>query len=133
MSPEYDLEEFKRRFPNLYNEIFGGRTKKLSLRVIIDPWRGYIPTAVDYIRRCRTVEEAFEVINYLVKHGELPPGEAEKLRHKLMEGGLEAFGNRKEDNYYYKQAMRYRSVVKATKINSNQEDRDTDEYIDKPE
>lgn len=108
MCPEYDAEEFRKRYPKLADEMFGRKAMKLSLKVsILDPWRGYIPTVVDYIRRCRTVEEAFEVIDYLVKHNELSLEEAEKLKAKLREGGIDAFGGRKEDNYYYKQAMRY--------------------------
>ncbi|MEM4661197.1 MAG: DUF2095 family protein [Desulfurococcaceae archaeon] len=114
MCPEYNVEEFKRRYPRLADEVFGGKAMKLALRVsILDPWRGYIPTAVDYIRRCRTVEEAFEVIDYLVKRNELSFEEAERLRAKLREGGIDAFGGRKEDDYYYKQAMRYWGVART--------------------
>lgn len=114
MSPEYDVEEFKKKFPNLAGEIFEGRTKNIAVRVsTVDPWRGYVPTVIDYIRRCRTVEEAFEVIDYLVKRKELSPEEAEKLVEKLKAGGIEAFGGRKEDNYYYKQAQRYWSTLRS--------------------
>lgn len=129
MCSDYDIEEFKKRFPGLAGEIFGGKTKKIALRMtIIDPWRGYVPTAVDYIRRCRTIEEAFEVIEYLVKRNELSHEEAEKLRVKLREGGIDAFGGRKEDNYYYKQAMRYWSVIKARVTQSNEDINSEEEY-----
>lgn len=114
MCPEYDVEEFKRRYSKLADEMFRGKAMRLTLKVsVIDPWRGYVPTVIDYIRRCRTVEEAFEVIDYLVKHDELSLEEAEKLKAKLREGGIDAFGGRKEDNYYYKQAMRYWGFARA--------------------
>ncbi|MCC6041916.1 MAG: DUF2095 family protein [Desulfurococcaceae archaeon] len=108
MSQEYEIEEFKKRFPHLAEEILSGKTKSIRLKVhIIDPWRGYVPTAVDYIRRCKTIEEAFEVLDYLVKRNELSLEEAEKYKELLRNGGIEAFGGRKEDNYYYKEARKF--------------------------
>lgn len=125
MCPEYDVEEFKRRYPKLADEMFREKAARLTFKVsVADPWRGYIPTAVDYIRRCRTVEEAFEVIDYLVKHNELPPQEAEKLKVKLKEGGIDAFGGRKEDDYYYKQAMRYWGIARTRKTKPVRETND---------
>ncbi len=113
---EYDLEEFKKKFPRLAKEMFSDEAKKLELRVemgLPDPWRGYVPTVVDYIRRCKSVEEALEVVNYLAKRGELEAEEAEELKKILMSNGIEAFGGRKEDDYYYKQARKYWQLVRA--------------------
>ncbi|MGC8982391.1 MAG: DUF2095 family protein [Desulfurococcaceae archaeon] len=113
---EYDLEEFKKKFPRLAKEMFSDEAKKLELRVemgLPDPWRGYVPTVVDYIRRCKSVEEALEVIDYLAKRGELEAEEAEELKKILMSNGIEAFGGRKEDDYYYKQARKYWQLVRA--------------------
>ncbi|MEM2024794.1 MAG: DUF2095 family protein [Desulfurococcaceae archaeon] len=118
LSQEFDLEEFKKRFPKLAEEIFGDKANKpnqIKLTVdveTLDPWRGYVPTSVDYIRRCNTVEEANEVIDYLLRRGELSEPEAEKLREILRRGGIDAFGGKKEDNYYYKQAKRYWSMIR---------------------
>ncbi|MEM1774991.1 MAG: DUF2095 family protein [Desulfurococcaceae archaeon] len=115
---EYDIEEFKKKFPWLAKEILEGETEKITLRVktgLPDPWRGYVPTVVDYIRRCKTVDEAFKVIEYLLRRGELTTEEAEELKRKLESGGIEAFGGRKEDDYYYKQARKYWQMVKAMK------------------
>lgn len=113
---EFDIEEFKKRFPKLAEEIFGGTAKKITLRVhmsLPDPWRGYVPTVVDYIRRCKTVEEAYEVIDYLLRRRQLSEDEAEELKKILRNGGIEAFGGTKEDDYYYKQARKYWQLVKA--------------------
>ncbi|MEM0003915.1 MAG: DUF2095 family protein [Desulfurococcaceae archaeon] len=108
MVPEYDVEDFKKKFPRLADEMFSGNPKQLKLRMRnIDPWRGYVPTVVDYIRRCKSVEEAFEVIEYLVRRNELSTKEADELKEKLRNGGIEAFGGRKEDDYYYRYARRY--------------------------
>lgn len=116
MSQEFDIEDFKKRFPRLAEEILSDRYDQLKLRVDIrtlDPWRGYTPTPVDYIRRCKTVEEAYEVIEYLLKRGELSEERARELKEILKKGGIEAFGGKKEDNYYYRQAKRYWNALRA--------------------
>lgn len=106
--PEYEIDEFKKKYPRLADEILSGKTKQNNLQIqLLDPWRGYVPTVVDYIRRCKTVEEAFEVLDYLVKRGELTQEQAEKYREVLRSGGIEAFGGRKEDDYYYREAVKY--------------------------
>lgn len=102
---EYDVDEFKRKYPHLYKEISEGIAPSLRLRVSFDPWRGYIPTPVDYIRRCKTVEEAKEVLDYLLSRKEISEAEYAQLMDTLMKGGIEAFGGRKPDNYYYKAAV----------------------------
>lgn len=113
---EFNIDEFRKRFPKLAEEIFGGSSKKIELRVqmnLPDPWRGYVPTPIDYIRRCKTVEEALNVVDYLLRKGELSEEEAEELKKILRNGGIEVFGGKKEDDYYYKQARRYWQLVKA--------------------
>lgn len=122
MSHEYDVEDFKKKFPKLSDELLSGKTKSLKLHVeIIDPWRGYVPTVVDYIRRCRTVEEAFEVVDYLVRRNELPVEEGEKIKEMLRSNGIEAFGGRKEDDYYYKEARRYWNTIKRRLLTNIEE------------
>jgi hypothetical protein len=115
LSHEFDVEEFKRKFPKLAEEIFSNKTKQLTLRVesgFSDPWRNYVPTVVDYIRRCKTVEEAIRVVEYLAGRGELSSDEAEELKKILLTQGLEFFGSRKEHDYYYKEAKRYWSLMR---------------------
>jgi hypothetical protein len=122
MSSEYDVEDFKKKYPRLADELLRGKTKHLKLKVeLIDPWRGYVPTVVDYIRRCKSIEEANEVLDYLVKRSELTIEEAEKYREILRNGGIEAFGGRKEDNYYYKEARRFWSRIRREQIKSELE------------
>jgi len=103
---EWDIEEFKKKFPNLAKEILenkGSVHVKISLRNN-DPWRGYEPNVYDFIRRANTVEQALEVIDFLVKRGELSKEEAEKIRRKLLEKGLHAFGPKKDFGWYLKMA-----------------------------
>ena len=108
------IDEFRKKFPHLAREILDGEGLGLTIDIqsqkekrLPDPWRGYTPGPQDYIRRCKTVEEALEVIDYLEKHGELSKEEAEEYRTLLSKYGLKYFGSRKEDDYYYKKAYEY--------------------------
>jgi len=107
------IDEFRRKYPHLAREILDGEGLGIALEiesdkpVLDDPWRGYLPGVVDYLRRCKTVDEAFQVLDYMEKHGEITREEAEKYRSIIREHGLEYFGPRKEDDYYYKTAVKY--------------------------
>ena len=104
--PEYSREEFRRLFPNLAREI-----ERRSMVINIDGIRSTpeeaekiattkLPTAVDYLRRCDNDEEAREVINYLLKRGEISEEEAEKLLEQLEKEGVRSFGSRKTPGHY---------------------------------
>lgn len=102
---EMDIAELKRRFPHLYKEIIEGRGRLVSAYIdysgrSADPWRGFEPGPIDFLRRARTVEEALEVIDYLEKRGELEKDKASELRRLIREKGLGALGPRKKDGYY---------------------------------
>uniref|UniRef100_A0A7J3PKP6 DUF2095 domain-containing protein n=1 Tax=Staphylothermus marinus TaxID=2280 RepID=A0A7J3PKP6_STAMA len=107
------IDEFRKKYPNLAREILDNEGLSLTIKfenkeyVLDDPWRGYIPKVDDYIRRCKTVDEAVEVIDYLEKNGEITSDEARSYREILREKGLEYFGPRKTDDYYYKKAYEY--------------------------
>jgi len=113
---EWDLETFKKLFPNLYKEIVEGK-----MSVSIDSVRtsaeeaektasvpknpiypGFTPGAIDFIRRCSSEQEALEVIDYLERTGEITEEYANKLRQQLKEKGLRSFGPKKEYGYYQK-------------------------------
>lgn len=109
---EIDEEEFKKIFPNLYREII---KKKMSLRIDsirteegeknfeeVEKHETYMPTAIDYLRRCENDKEGEEVISYLENKGEISHEYAEELRTQLREKGIRSFGSKKEDGYYLK-------------------------------
>ncbi len=105
-----NIREFKKKYPNLARELLNDEGLGITVsfeRKLDDPWRGYLPGPIDYIRRAKDVEEALKVIEYLEKRGEITKDEAEYYREKLIKEGIEAFGPRKEDNYYYKKALEY--------------------------
>lgn len=109
------IDEFRKRFPHLAKEMLDDNELEITVHFDdvesdvkpIDPWHNYTPTVVDYIRRCKTVEEAYEVIDYLEKRGEISSDEARMYREKLEKEGLRSFGPMKEDDYYYKEAYNY--------------------------
>ncbi len=105
-------EWFKRLFPHLAKEMESGRSRVTSADVEGAPeeraegnerkWAGYVPDAVDFIRRCETQEQAEEIIGYLEEKGEIPSERAADLRRQLEDEGLESFGSRKEEGFYHK-------------------------------
>jgi len=114
---EVDKEKFRKAFPHLAEEIEKG-VQKISISAVRwevavgeeiastgtrrDPWAGYMPDAVAFIRRCDTEEQALEIIDYLERKGRITPEYADKLRRQLKEKGLRSFGPKKEPGYYFR-------------------------------
>ena len=118
---EFDKETFKKLFPNLAREMEFGENK-ISINSIrtdmeegektasekrrnrVDPFAGYDPDVIDFLRRCDTEEQAEEIIAYMEKRGEITSEYAAQLRKQLKEKGVRSFGHKKEENYYLKRA-----------------------------
>ena len=106
-------DEFRRKFPHLAKEI---EDKEMSVRIDSvrtepveeerETFSGHTPDAIDFVRRCDTVEEALEIINYLEKRGELSFDQAVRLRAQLKTHGLRSFGPKKEVGYYERRGKR---------------------------
>ena len=105
-----DKEKFRLLFPNLARELEEGKSFKIdSVRSeqesgehhnTID-LKGYDPDVIDFIRRCSKEEEAIEIIKYMQNRGEISNAYSEKLLKQLFEKGLESFGSKKGDGYYF--------------------------------
>ena len=114
MSVGWDWERFKRMFPHLAKEIEDG---VMTFRIGGIRWSDRSeefdelrnPDVISFIRRCRTVEEAEQVIDFMEKRGEISKEYAEALRRQLHEKGLRSFGEYKPPGYYFKKYYR-RSV-----------------------
>ncbi|MEM2850173.1 MAG: DUF2095 family protein [Candidatus Bathyarchaeia archaeon] len=107
---EMSCEEFKKKFPNLAREI-GGKVQTVNIEGV----RTYdaenfdelkMPDAVSYLRRCKTEEQALEVIDYLERKGEITKDYADTLRKQLKEKGVRSFGSFKEPDYYMRKYYR---------------------------
>jgi hypothetical protein len=62
--------------------------------------KGYVPNVFDYIRRCDSVDEAFQIIDFLVSRGELPEKVAGVIKRRIREKGLRFYGPKKQVGYY---------------------------------
>jgi len=120
----YDQKELEKYYPHLFSEISGKKKsiKMDSVELEVEstpPIKKYSPPeelvnpgAIDFIRRCKTKEEALEIMDYLLKKEELTPDKYNELKKLILnEGGLkkliEESGGFKEkgyylDKYYYK-------------------------------
>jgi hypothetical protein len=100
-----EKKEFKKKYPKLAAEIESGEGKadiefnakrpKPSRK-----FAGYDPDAIDFIRRCTTEDQAYEIIEYLEKRGEVTKEAADELCLQLREEGLRSFGRKKEHGFY---------------------------------
>ena len=98
-------EEFKKKFPKLAEEMDKGVSKADVEFEVKKPapsrkFAGYDPNVVDFIRRCKTDDQAYEIIEYLEKRGEVSKEEAEKICAQLKGEGVRSFGKLKEAGYY---------------------------------
>ncbi|MCL2256986.1 MAG: DUF2095 domain-containing protein [Candidatus Bathyarchaeota archaeon] len=123
-----DKRSLKKAFPHLYRELDEDSENKISIDAvrdspeaaenivdiddvseeeflkpikIVDKLRHFNPTAVDFIRRCDTDEQAQEIILYLQKRGELTREQVQELECTLKQKGVRGFGPKKEENYYF--------------------------------
>jgi len=112
---EIDVKELRRKYPNLARElekrimcieVRGSRTSDEDFQV-------GMPDAIDYIRRCKNVQEAEEVIGFLERTNQISRTKASELREQLYSQGLESFGPRKEFGYYTKKYYTKRMSAKT--------------------
>ncbi len=86
-----------------------------------DPFRGYDPSVVDFLQRCRTEQEGVEIVTFLVKQGELTGKEGEAIVKQIREKGIRSFGEYRRSGYYDKQARRKQfSTHKETKAEDSE-------------
>lgn len=102
-----ERDEFKKKFPTLAKEMEEG-VGKADIKFQPTPpkakrrFAGYDPDVYDFIRRCKTNEQAEEIIEYMRSKGEITEEKADELLNQLNEEGLQSFGSRKEESYYEK-------------------------------
>ncbi len=105
--------DFKETFPAISEEMDTGRTKKYKIdgvRTLSEdskstPKDPFTTTVVDYIRRCDTVKQAIEIVEYLLKQGEISAADAREIKKQLKANGVRSFGAKKESGYYLRQGI----------------------------
>ena len=99
---EYDIADFEKSLPNLYNEL---NNKKNPSKIKIDGIKHEKnepqgPSAIEFIQRCKNIKEALEIIEFLKDHGEITENDAIFLQKKIENEGLETFGPKKTFGHY---------------------------------
>jgi len=110
-----DEERFRKAYPALSKELEAGTTQEYTIdgvrRMSEDQGEQtadegtFLPNAIDYIRRCDTVPQAIEIVDYLLNRGELTTGQARDIKRQLKSEGLRSFGAKKEKDHYLKHGL----------------------------
>ena len=103
-------EEFRKSFPALSRELETEKTMEYKIDGVRtmseEPEEKsadagtFLPNAIDYIRRCDTVPQAIEIVDYMVNRGELTTTDANTIKKQLKADGLRSFGVKKEKDHY---------------------------------
>jgi hypothetical protein len=97
----WDRRDFRRLFPSLSEPLERSEVAEDEVKARPkEPLSGFMPGPEDYLARCRTDEEAVEVINFLHRRGEISREVFEKLSRRIAEDGVRSFGPLREDGYY---------------------------------
>ncbi|MHA1476404.1 MAG: DUF2095 family protein, partial [Promethearchaeota archaeon] len=89
--------------PHLSSELIKGE-KKINIQGIENDIPD--PGTIDFIRRCKTKEEAFEIIDFLLKRKEISLEEFQSLKDQIKNQGLSSFGSHKKKGYYERKYKR---------------------------
>ncbi|TFH09075.1 MAG: DUF2095 domain-containing protein [Candidatus Thorarchaeota archaeon] len=103
-------DEFRRNFPALSKELEEENTQAFPIdgvRTVSEESESkdeekinYTPDVVDYIRRCDTLTQANEIVDFLAKQGEITDGQARAIKSQLKSDGIRSFGAKKEKDHY---------------------------------
>ncbi len=103
-------EDFRRDLPALNKELKEGNTRSFKIdgvRTMSDESTeskeekiAYTPDVVDYIRRCDTLTQANEIVEFLVKQDEISPAQGRAIKAKLKADGIRSFGAKREKDHY---------------------------------
>lgn len=128
----YDKQELSEKFPHLIDEITGKKkTVKIeSVEGTINPLNFnsgkthpkelVSPSAIDFIRRCTTIEEAFTILDYLLKREEISKSDYDSYKSQIqqeenLKNFIDKHGGFKSPGYYEK---KYRERIRE-KPNQN--------------
>ena len=105
-------EEFRRNYPALSKELEEGTAQSFQIdgvrTVSEEPNEeqvSYTPDVVDYIRRCDTLNQANEIVDFLMRQGELTQNQARAIKSQLKSEGIRSFGSKKEKDHYLRHGL----------------------------
>jgi len=112
---QIDKKRFKSIFPHLSEEMENkhNRVAISSIRsdvqtgehAVSKRFDGYVPDAIDFIRRCDNEKQAEEIIDFLEKRHEINSAYARRLKRQLRKKGVRSFGPKKQDGYYSREGI----------------------------
>ena len=136
----YDKEELKKYYPHLISEISNNekimkidsvstkieKNAKKTPKKYQDciPKELINPGAIEFIRRCIKIEEAFKILNYLLDRNEINLDEYNTFKNQLKnENDLKEFINKhggfKNPGYYERKY--YKKKVKSHELSKNED------------
>ncbi|MHA2027727.1 MAG: DUF2095 family protein [Candidatus Thorarchaeota archaeon] len=102
--------EFREAFPSLSKELEENSTKTYKIdgvRTMSEDSEStksermaFEPDVVDYIRRCDTMSQAMEIVEFLLKQSEITTAQAKEIKSQLKADGIRSFGSKKEKDHY---------------------------------
>lgn len=101
--------EFREVFPALNKELEEKTTKTFKIdgvRTMAEETESkgeaktFTPDVIDYIRRCDTESQAFEIVDFLMKQNEINASQAREIKSQIKADGLRSFGAKKEKDHY---------------------------------
>jgi hypothetical protein len=102
-------EDFRQSFPALAKELEEESTQSFKIDGVrtmseesnqSQEKQTYTPDVVDYIRRCDTVPQAVEIVDFLAKQGEITATQAKAIKAQIKAEGIRSFGAKKEKDHY---------------------------------
>lgn len=90
---EIDKKKFREEYPNLCKEL-EGEEMVAPIHGIRSEDKISDLDIIRVIRRCDNEEQVIEIINYMLRRGELPQEYADNLIKQLKEKGLRSFGSK---------------------------------------
>ena len=124
LTVDYDRDDFERSLPNLAKELTNrNHPNAINIdRFEIDENEEsggdeMQPSAIGFLRRCHTKNEAVEIINFLANKSQITKEEKEIYLEKLEKEGIRSFGPLKTWGFYERQYRRKKSDIEELKMN----------------
>ncbi|MEX2704906.1 MAG: DUF2095 family protein [Candidatus Freyarchaeota archaeon] len=95
---EIDKKKFREEFPHLYKELESGEMKTPIHGVRTEDIGDL--DIIRVIRRCDNEEQVLEIVNYMLRRGELSQEYADNILKQLRERGLRSFGSKITWGYF---------------------------------
>jgi len=126
LTVEYDREDFENSLPNLATELINRNHPNIinidSVEINKNEESNreeMQPSAIGFLRRCQTKEEAVEIIKFLAEKSQITKEEKEIYLEKLEKEGIRSFGSLKTWGFYERQYRRKNQDTQDFQMNTD--------------